>query len=99
MCGFDELINNGTNRLNLKSYIDVECFANQLDSFPEEFRKQDFRWCSFEVTNKPQSCLGEMAGYFSRYYKNDEREELKDDLYSMQEQYLWEDEDSDTDYE
>ncbi|QOU21880.1 hypothetical protein BRETT_002044 [Brettanomyces bruxellensis] len=99
VCGFEDLINNGADSLNLKAYNIVEPFDNRLDSFPEEFRKQEFSWCSFNITNKPQRYFGEMADYISHYCKNDEREELKDDLSSMEEQYYWADESSDTDYE
>ncbi|QPG76860.1 hypothetical protein FOA43_004254 [Brettanomyces nanus] len=81
----------GTSERCIRRYRQNIPFDNTLDSFPKQFREatDSFEWCSLEITDKPKDSLDEMLRIVSRYCRDDEREDLKDSLSNLKEQYEW----------
>ncbi|VEU19508.1 DEKNAAC100190 [Brettanomyces naardenensis] len=98
---FEKLKEYGTSEMSLRFYDSSMPFNNHLDSFPRRFRelKNPFRWCSYQITNKPRNALQQMLDFVSRYCRDDEREESKEQLAWMKEQYEWGYEDDESEYD
>ncbi|ODV87915.1 hypothetical protein CANARDRAFT_5224 [[Candida] arabinofermentans NRRL YB-2248] len=95
---FDKLTDKGTSSKGLISYESPIPFDNQnLDSFPVEFMQMEKPIaCSFDISDKPKIMLKNMFEIVSRYCKGDEREELRDDLEVLKEEYNGDNYDSDS---
>lgn len=99
VCDFAKLKEYGTDSRNLKAYRKEFRFPAELDSFPEKLRDEKLDWCSFDITDKPKNAFGSMLDYVTRYCREDEREELKEDLSDLREQYVWGYDSDDDDYD
>ncbi|ESW96156.1 hypothetical protein KL918_000104 [Ogataea parapolymorpha] len=89
---FSSLVTNGTSARHCVEYRSSVAFNSGLDSFPAAFSEEEGRTpglCTLGVTNAPRSWFKHMAALVSRHYRGDEREELKNELETMGEQYVW----------
>ncbi|GME87760.1 unnamed protein product [[Candida] boidinii] len=99
---FDFLKEKGTDAKGLIKY-ELDTSLNKLDSFPESFIKTQgdngIDQVSFDTSDNTRKLLIEMFDFVSRFCRNDEREELKDDLENLKTDYEFGYYDSDSEYD
>ncbi|GMF99924.1 unnamed protein product [[Candida] boidinii] len=99
---FDILKERGTDAKGLIEY-ELDTNLNHLDSFPESFIKTQgdsgIDQVSFDTSDSTRKLLIEMFDFVSRFCRNDEREELKDDLENLKTDYEFGYYDSDSEYD
>ncbi|KAH3668628.1 hypothetical protein OGAPHI_002382 [Ogataea philodendri] len=86
---FTHLVEAGTSSKHCIEYKSDIPFNSALDSFPAQFREDTPTLCSVGVTNSPRKWFQEMAGVVSKYYRGDDRQDLKNDMETISEQYVW----------
>lgn len=85
---FDKLIETGTSKNNLKIIKDMNNHISN-NSMPKNFKEFKILSSSLSVTNSFKSGFNDMYQFVSKYCKYDEREEYKNQLENLKENYTF----------